>query len=100
MNSLNLPYRELKEFCRKYHIRKMSLFGSVLTEEFIPEKSDIDVLVEFIINKHPSLFQFAGIEIELSELINHKVDLKTKEDLSIYFRNDVLKSSKTIYENE
>ena len=100
MNSINLPYRELKEFCGKYHIKKMSLFGSVLTDEFKPDKSDVDILVEFIIDKHPSLFQFAGIEFELSELINHKVDLKTKEDLSIYFRNDVLKSSKTIYETE
>jgi uncharacterized protein len=94
----NIPNNILEEFCSKYHIKRLSLFGSVLNKKFKPNESDIDILIEFEPGKHPSLFQFAGIEIELSELYHHKVDLRTKEDLSIYFRDVVLKTAKNIFE--
>ena len=92
--------KQIKDFCRKYSIAKLSLYGSVLNKNYIHGKSDIDILVEFEEGKHPSLFTFAGIEIELSNLIGQKVDLKTKEDLSIYFRDDVVNNAMLVYEPE
>ncbi|TAL70861.1 MAG: nucleotidyltransferase [Bacteroidetes bacterium] len=100
MNNINLPNDTLKEFCRENHIKKLSLFGSVLNDDFEPGRSDIDILVEFYHGKYPSLFQFAGLEIELSELLAQKVDLKTKEDLSKYFREEVINSAVTIFDSE
>jgi len=65
----------MKEFCRKHHIRKLSLFGSVLREDFRPD-SDVDVLVEFEPGKTPG-FAFVDVQDELSELLGRKVDLHT-----------------------
>lgn len=68
---------ELTEFCERHHIRRLSLFGSVLRDDFGPE-SDVDVLVEFEPDHVPGLIEFAGMEIELSELLDgRKVDLNT-----------------------
>lgn len=67
---------ELKTFCRRNHITKMYLFGSALHGELNPE-SDIDILVEFDKNNIPGLMDLAGMEIELSEILGRKVDLRT-----------------------
>lgn len=93
---IELPKQEIEEFCRKHHIRKLSLFGSVLSDDFRPE-SDIDVLVEFDSAHIPGLIRFAGMEIELSEILGRKVDLRTPEDLSKYFRQEVLDSAEVQY---
>lgn len=100
MNNIKIPENLLKEFCRENHIKKLSLFGSVLSDDFEPGRSDIDILIEFFPEKYPSLFQFAGLEITLSEIFNNKVDLKTKEDLSKYFRDEVVNSAVNIYDSE
>ena len=70
-------------------MRKLSLFGSVLTERFRPD-SDIDILVEFEAGHTPSLLGMARIERELTELLERKVDLRTAEELSRYFRDEVV----------
>lgn len=82
----------IKGFCRRYQIRKLSLFGSVLREDFRPQ-SDVDVLVEFEEGRTPGLIRLAGIEMELSEILGRKADLRTPADLSRYFREDVLKTA-------
>lgn len=87
---------ELAEFCRRHHIRKLSLFGSVLTESFTPE-SDVDVLVEFEPERTPGMLRMAGLELELSALLGRKVDLRTPSELSRYFREEVLRSSEIQY---
>lgn len=87
---------KLAEFCRKNHIRKLSLFGSALRDELRPD-SDIDLLVEFEQGNVPGLITFARMENELSELIGRKVDLRTAKDLSIYFRDKVVNNSKVQY---
>ena len=74
------------------HIRTLSLFGSVLTDHFRPD-SDIDILVAFRPGHVPSLLGIAGMEIELSELLGRKVDLRTAEELSRYFRDEVVVGS-------
>ena len=61
---ISLPREAIAEFCQRHHIRKMSLFGSVLRDDFRPD-SDIDVLVEFEPVGGSGLFHMAGLEIEL-----------------------------------
>lgn len=82
------PKEKIAEFCRKHHIKKLAVFGSVLRADF-REDSDIDVLVEFEPAYIPGLGFFA-IEEELSEILGRKVDLNTPECLSRYFRDKVL----------
>ena len=79
----------LADFCKRYFVRKLSLFGSALREE-LRKDSDIDLLVEFDENHVPGLFTIAHMENELSEKMGRKVDLRTPEDLSRYFRNEVV----------
>ncbi|MBI4202934.1 MAG: nucleotidyltransferase family protein [Chloroflexi bacterium] len=85
----------LADFCRRHHIRKLALFGSVLREDFRPD-SDIDVLVEFEAGHTPGL-AFFSMQDELSELLGRKVDLNTPQFLSPYFRQQVLDEAETYY---
>ena len=75
----------------------MSLFGSALHDELKPG-SDVDILVEFDKKHMPGLFDISQMEIELSETIGRKVDLRTPEDLSRYFRDEVVKKAEVHYE--
>lgn len=84
-------------FCQVHRIRCLSLFGSVLTPRYQAE-SDIDVLVEFQQGATPGYLGLARMERELSLIFGGKaVDLHTVEDLSRYFREDILKSSMSLY---
>jgi len=98
MNKINIdiPKEKIAEFCRRNHIRKLALFGSALGDEFRPD-SDIDLLVEFYPEHIPGLIRLAGMEIELTEIVGRKVDLRTEEDLSNYFRDEVVKSAEVQY---
>lgn len=78
-------------FCRRNHIRKLALFGSVLRNDFRPD-SDIDVLVEFEPAARVGLIRLAALELELGALLGHKVDLRTGADLSRYSRDEVERS--------
>ena len=98
MNKLpiRLQKSKIENFCKKYHIVYLALFGSVLTSNFT-QKSDVDILVKFEKKHIPHLFNMIKIESELSDLIGYPVDLKTPNDLSPYFRDDVLTNAKTLY---
>ena len=91
-----VPKERIADFCKRHHIRKLSFFGSVLRDDFRPE-SDVDVLVEFEPGQVVGLIRLAGIELELSEILRRKVDLRTPADLSRYFREEVLQSSEVQY---
>lgn len=91
-----LNRRTTADFCRRHHIRTLSLFGSVLRDDFRPD-SDIDVLVEFEPGHTPGLFGLAGMELELSQQLGRKVDLRTAEDLSPYFRDAVVAGARVQY---
>ena len=93
---IEIPKEEIEGFCEKHHIRKLSLFGSALRDDFTPE-SDLDILVEFDPAHIPGLIRLAGMEIELTGLLGRKVDMRTAQDLSPYFREDVLSSAKVQY---
>jgi len=90
-----VPRTVLARFCRKHHIKRLSLFGSVLTDSFRPD-SDIDVLVEFEAGCVPG-FGMVAIERELSEFVGRKVDLRTPHDLSRYFRDTVVSKARVQY---
>ena len=93
----SFPRETVAAFCRQHGIRRLSLFGSVLRDDFRPE-SDIDVLVEFEPDRLPTLFDLAGMELELSDLLGgRKVDMRTPEDLSRYFRQQVLDEAEVQY---
>jgi predicted nucleotidyltransferase len=88
---------EVVEFCRENHIRRLALFGSALRDD-LKEDSDIDLLVEFHPDHVPGYITLAGMESALSVILGYrKVDLRTAEDLSRYFREEVLESSVVVY---
>jgi len=93
---IHLDREAIGAFCRRHHIRKLSLFGSVLTEHF-GDESDVDVLVEFEAEHIPGLFGIVGMEQELSQIVGRKVDLRTAEDLSRYFRDEVVARAEAVY---
>lgn len=87
----------LARFCRRHHIRRLSLFGSHLTGRERPD-SDVDLLVEFEPGRAPGLIALEGMEAELSGLLGGRpVDLRTAQDLSRYFRDDVLRAAEVQY---
>ncbi|MBI3362680.1 MAG: nucleotidyltransferase family protein [Chloroflexi bacterium] len=93
---INVPADQIAEFCKRNHIVKLSLFGSVLRDDFSPE-SDIDVMVEFDPAHVPGLIRLAGMEIELSKILGRKADMNTPQDLSRYFRDKVLAQAQVQY---
>lgn len=95
----NLPLREIDDFCKQYPIRKLSLFGSILHEEF-NEASDIDVLVEFVPNAGVTYFDLFDMQEALTTILGRQVDLLTPSALSPYFRDDVCNEALTIYERQ
>ncbi|MBI5876785.1 MAG: nucleotidyltransferase family protein [Chloroflexi bacterium] len=95
MNSLSLPKDKISEFCRRHHIRRLSVFGSALRPDFTPQ-SDVDILVEFEDGHTPGLSFFA-MESELSGMLGRTVDLNTPQFLSQYFRDEVLAEAEAQY---
>ncbi len=90
---ITVPQAELEEFCRRNHIRKLAFFGSVLREDFRPAESDIDVLVWFDREQRIGYFKLIEMEAELSRMLGRKVDLRTPEELSRFFRDEVLENA-------
>ena len=93
---ISLDKERIAHFCRTNHIRRLSLFGSVLRDDFGPD-SDVDVLVEFEPDAHVGLIRLAGLEAELSEIVRRKVDMRTPQELSRYFRDKVVASAEVQY---
>jgi predicted nucleotidyltransferase len=92
-----LDQAKLADFCRKHHIRKLALFGSILRDDFRPD-SDVDILVEFEPAHVPGFLRLAAMERELSGLLGgRQVDMRTPQDLSRYFRDDVIATAKVQY---
>lgn len=93
--NITLPKEAIAEFCRRHHIRRLSLFGSVLGEDFGPD-SDLDVLIEFAPGQTPG-FAFVAMADELSEILGRKVDLNTAQCLSRYIREQVVAEAEVQY---
>ena len=97
MAQIAVDKERIAAFCREHRIRRLALFGSVLRGDFRPD-SDVDVLVEFEPQSAPGLLGMARMERELSLAFGgRKVDLRTPEDLSRYFRQSVLDQAEVHY---
>src|ERR1017187_5069311 len=94
---IQIDREKIAAFCRARRIRKLSLFGSVLREDFDPERSDVDVLAEFEAGVRLGL-RFFGYADELAQIIGRTVDFNTAAWLSKYFRDDVVREAVPIYE--
>jgi predicted nucleotidyltransferase len=94
-HDLGVSQDRIVQFCRRHHIRKFMLFGSILREDF-GSGSDVDVLVEFESDHIPGLAFFA-MQDELSVLFGKNVDLNTPRCLSRYFRDDILREAQVLY---
>ena len=95
--NIDLPADKVAAFCKRNGIRKLSLFGSALRDDFRPD-SDFDLLVEFRDGAAPSLLDLARMERELSAVLGgRKVDLRTPKELSRYFRDEVLSTASVQY---
>ena len=94
---LLVPKEQLASFCQKHGITWLAVFGSALRDDFGPE-SDVDVLVDFEPERIPGLIALAGIQLELRDLLpGRNVDLRTPDDLSPYFRQEVLDAAEVQY---
>ena len=93
---IEMPRELITDFCRRHRIRKLSVFGSAVRDDFGPD-SDLDILVEFEPGARVGL-DFFDMEAELSELLGVEVDLNTEGFLSRYFRDRVLAEAEVQYE--
>ncbi len=92
---IDIPLEAVADFCRRNRIGRLSLFGSVLRDDFTPE-SDIDILVEFEPGAVPGL-AFFSMQDELSAIFNRTVDLNTAGFLSKSFRDQVMAELEPVY---
>ena len=92
---IQIPQADIAIFCQQNHITRLALFGSVLRDDFTPD-SDIDILVDFEPGHTPG-FAFIDLQDQLTALLGRTVDLNTPQDLSRYFRSDVIKTAEVIY---
>ncbi|MGL6337955.1 MAG: nucleotidyltransferase family protein [Waterburya sp.] len=95
---IQIPLSKLEDFCKRNHINKLSLFGSVLRNDFTSQ-SDVDLLVEFLEGKTPGL-AIVDLQDELSQILGREVDLRTAAELSRFFRKRVLREAVVIYAQE
>jgi predicted nucleotidyltransferase len=97
---VSIPKAEIERFCKKWHVRELALFGSVLKDGFRPD-SDIDVIVDFEPGKRHSLFDLATMTDELKEIFGREVDLMTRQAVqqsrNYIRRKAILSSMKSVY---
>jgi len=94
--SIQIDREQIAGFCRRHHLIKLALFGSVLTDRFGPG-SDVDVLFEYHPEHIPTLFDVAAMEEDLSEILGRKADMRTPQDLSRYFRDEAVRKALVQY---
>ena len=94
--NITIPYEEIAVFCERHHIRKLSLFGSVLRDDF-RDDSDVDVLVEFEPGWIPG-WEFVSMGEELSQILGREIDFLTEGFLSNHFRHHALRQAQVVYE--
>lgn len=98
VSPIAIPRDRLEQLCVQYKIAKLSLFGSILRDDFT-DKSDVDFLVEFQKDYTPTFLVMAQIEVELSDLLQGRIaDLRTLAELSPYFRDRVMAEARVQYE--
>jgi uncharacterized protein len=102
LRRLGVSRRALGDFCRRHHLRKLSLFGSVTREDFKPDSSDVDVMVEFEPGSKPSLFTLSDLRDELSAMFGGRhVDVITNGSIPNPFRREaIMRDLETVYASD
>ena len=95
-SGIKIPEGKIRDFCQRYHVQRLALFGSVLREDFRPD-SDVDVLVVFDPSAHITFLTLGRMKRELSGIFNHPVDLVPQEGLKSTIREAVLSSAQELY---
>lgn len=93
---IEIPREAVAALCRRYGVGRLSLFGSILTPDFRAD-SDVDMLVEFLPETRIGFFGMGRLQVELSDLLGRRVDLRTPDELSRYFRADVVREARVEY---
>lgn len=93
---IEFPREAVAALCRRYGVARLSLFGSILTPAFRAD-SDVDILVEFLPETRIGYLGMGRFQAELSDLLGRKVDLRTPDELSRYFRADVVREARVQY---
>lgn len=88
--AIPIPHEAIVAFCRKWGVRRLSFFGSVVRDDFDPERSDVDVLVELRPDTKARGLAFFGAEDELAKIFGRKVDLLTPATVSRWMIKEVL----------
>lgn len=96
LRGIKVNQKDIAVYCQRNNIQKLSFFGSILRSDFT-HTSDVDVLVEFEPGHIPGLIRLAALERELGKVLGRKVDLRTPQDLSPYFRHQVLAAARLQY---
>jgi len=96
INSVTFPMDRIGVFCATHGVRRLSLFGSILRDDF-DQDSDIDVLVEFEAGRTPGMIGFGAMILELQGMLGRRVDLRTPFDLSRHFRPYVMSEARTLH---
>ena len=96
-HDVEIPRGPIADFCRRHHIVKLSLFGSILRDDFTPE-SDVDVLVEFEQGHLVGYFALFAMEQELAAIVGRRIDLRPPSELSRYFRDEVMREAQVQYD--
>lgn len=96
--SLDLPLPEIAAVCQRHHIQRLAVFGSAVRDNLRPD-TDVDILVQFEADQHPTLFDMGAVQMELTEILHLEVDLKTAAFLSRHFRQQALDQAVVVYEH-
>jgi hypothetical protein len=96
LQAIEFPPDQVAAFCDRHRVRRLSLYGSILTDAFGPD-SDIDMLIEFEPGATPGMIGFGGLILELQRMLGRRVDLRTPEDLSRHFRPFVMREARTLH---
>ncbi len=98
--AIELPMENIAEFCHKWQVTEFALFGSILRDDFRPD-SDIDVMVQFHPDAHPTFRTLDQMEAELQTIFRREVDLITRQGIetsrNYLRRHDILSSAQVIY---
>lgn len=94
---LPIEQDKISDFCLRWKVAELCLFGSVLRDDFDPESSDVDVLIEFLPGAGLDFFELLEMNDELATLFGRPVDLVTKRSLNPRLRESVLTSSQVVY---
>lgn len=99
--AITIPQQQIADFCRRWHITELALFGSVLRQDFRPE-SDLDILVSFSPEAQPSLFDLVHMQDELEQILGRKVDIVSRRGIEAsrnhLRKHAILSTAEVVYE--